>query len=76
MTFDFLGKDLIRYYNKVTVDEQVFKNIKIFRRDKVPEAEKLCVRRVEEHEEQCKAREKEDCQGRCEARGGGKARAG
>ncbi|KAH9972457.1 hypothetical protein BGW80DRAFT_1314640 [Lactifluus volemus] len=33
--FDFLGKDSIRYYNKVTVDEQVFKNIKIFKRDKV-----------------------------------------
>ena len=32
--FDFLGKDSIRYYNKVTVDEQVFKNIKIFKRDK------------------------------------------
>jgi DNA topoisomerase IB len=33
--FDFLGKDSIRYYNKVTVDEQVFKNIKIFKRDKI-----------------------------------------
>jgi len=32
--FDFLGKDSIRYYNKVTVDELVFKNIKIFKRDK------------------------------------------
>ena len=32
--FDFLGKDSILYYNKVTVDEQVFKNIKIFKRDK------------------------------------------
>lgn len=32
--FDFLGKDSIRYYNKVAVDEQVFKNIKIFKRDK------------------------------------------
>lgn len=32
--FDFLGKDSIRYYNKVTVDDQVFKNIKIFKRDK------------------------------------------
>lgn len=29
--FDFLGKDSIRYYNRVTVDEQVFKNIKIFK---------------------------------------------
>ena len=32
--FDFLGKDVIWYYNTVTVDEQVFKNIKIFERDK------------------------------------------
>jgi DNA topoisomerase-1 len=32
--FDFLGKDSIRYYNKVAIDEQVFKNIKIFKRDK------------------------------------------
>lgn len=29
--FDFLGKDSIRYYNRVAVDEQVFKNIKIFK---------------------------------------------
>ncbi|KAI0047749.1 hypothetical protein FA95DRAFT_1492111 [Auriscalpium vulgare] len=32
--FDFLGKDSIRYYNRVTVSERVFKNIKIFKRDK------------------------------------------
>ncbi|KAI0075760.1 hypothetical protein K474DRAFT_1663863 [Panus rudis PR-1116 ss-1] len=32
--FDFLGKDSIRYYNRVTVDEQVFKNIKIFKENK------------------------------------------
>ncbi|KAJ1532421.1 DNA topoisomerase 1, partial [Nowakowskiella sp. JEL0078] len=30
--FDFLGKDSIRYYNEVTVDEQVFKNLKIFKK--------------------------------------------
>lgn len=29
--FDFLGKDSIRYYNRVAVEEQVFKNIKIFK---------------------------------------------
>ncbi|KAI7866611.1 hypothetical protein BDF14DRAFT_1984735 [Spinellus fusiger] len=30
--FDFLGKDSIRYQNKVEVDIQVFKNIKIFKK--------------------------------------------
>lgn len=34
--FDFLGKDSIRYYNKVTVDPQVFKNVKLFMKGKVP----------------------------------------
>ncbi|GAA5912064.1 hypothetical protein JCM5296_001356 [Sporobolomyces johnsonii] len=32
VTFDFLGKDSIRYVNEVTVDEQVFKNLKIFKK--------------------------------------------
>lgn len=31
--FDFLGKDSIRFYDEVTVDEQVFKNLKIFKKD-------------------------------------------
>ena len=34
LVFDFLGKDSIRYYNEVPVDERVFKNIKIFKNDK------------------------------------------
>jgi len=34
LVFDFLGKDSIRYYNKVEVDAKVFKNVKIFKRDK------------------------------------------
>ncbi|KZT71806.1 hypothetical protein DAEQUDRAFT_706582 [Daedalea quercina L-15889] len=34
LIFDFLGKDSIRYYNQVTVDQQVFKNIKIFKDNK------------------------------------------
>jgi len=29
--FDFLGKDSIRYYNRVEVDEQVFKSIRVFK---------------------------------------------
>lgn len=31
--FDFLGKDSIRFYNEVQVDELVFKNLKIFKRE-------------------------------------------
>lgn len=34
--FDFLGKDSIRYYDEVKVDDQVFKNLKIFK--KAPKA--------------------------------------
>lgn len=30
--FDFLGKDSIRFYQEVEVDQQVFKNLKIFKR--------------------------------------------
>lgn len=32
--FDFLGKDSIRYYNRVAVDAQIFKNIRIFKENK------------------------------------------
>ena len=32
--FDFLGKDSIRFYDEVEVEPQVFKNLKIFKRDK------------------------------------------
>ncbi|KAF7727427.1 DNA topoisomerase 1, partial [Apophysomyces ossiformis] len=34
--FDFLGKDSIRYQNSVQVDEQVFKNIKLFKKQVGP----------------------------------------
>ncbi|KAK7692375.1 hypothetical protein QCA50_004000 [Cerrena zonata] len=34
LIFDFLGKDSIRYYNKVAVEDQVFKNIKLFKENK------------------------------------------
>jgi DNA topoisomerase-1 len=34
LRFDFLGKDSIRYLNVVEVDPQVFKNVKIFKKDK------------------------------------------
>ncbi|KAI1006547.1 DNA topoisomerase 1 [Podosphaera aphanis] len=30
--FDFLGKDSIRFYDEVTVDPQVFKNLKLFKK--------------------------------------------
>ena len=33
VTFDFLGKDSIRFHNEVKVDEQVFKNLKIFKKE-------------------------------------------
>lgn len=31
--FDFLGKDSIRFYQEVEVDKQVFKNLRIFKKD-------------------------------------------
>ena len=31
--FDFLGKDSIRFYNEFPVDAQVFKNLKIFKKE-------------------------------------------
>ncbi|XP_026166613.1 DNA topoisomerase 1 isoform X4 [Mastacembelus armatus] len=34
--FDFLGKDSIRYYNKVPVIRKVFKNLKLFMENKKP----------------------------------------
>ncbi|KAK3603911.1 hypothetical protein CHS0354_042923 [Potamilus streckersoni] len=34
--FDFLGKDSIRYYNTVSVDKRVYKNLKIFMDNKQP----------------------------------------
>ncbi|XP_063777275.1 DNA topoisomerase I, mitochondrial isoform X2 [Pseudophryne corroboree] len=35
--FDFLGKDSIRYYNKLPVEKEVFKNLKLFMENKDPE---------------------------------------
>ncbi|ODQ77123.1 hypothetical protein BABINDRAFT_169466 [Babjeviella inositovora NRRL Y-12698] len=32
VVFDFLGKDSIRYYQEVEVDQQVFKNLRIFKK--------------------------------------------
>ncbi|KIY50318.1 hypothetical protein FISHEDRAFT_39784, partial [Fistulina hepatica ATCC 64428] len=34
IVFDFLGKDSMRYYNRVAVEPQVFKNIRIFKSNK------------------------------------------
>lgn len=31
--FDFLGKDSIRFYDEVEVEPQVFKNLKIFKKE-------------------------------------------
>lgn len=33
VTFDFLGKDSIRYFQQVEVDEQVFNNLQIFKKE-------------------------------------------
>jgi DNA topoisomerase I len=41
VTFDFLGKDSIRYFNTVEVDPQVFKNLKIFKRPPKREGDML-----------------------------------
>merc|ERR1712168_1224482 len=32
--FDFLGKDSIRYYNKVAVEKRVYKNLELFLQNK------------------------------------------
>lgn len=37
LCFDFLGKDSIRYYKRVEVDPQVFKNMRIFKQNKTDE---------------------------------------
>jgi DNA topoisomerase IB len=36
VTLDFLGKDSIRFFNKFEVDEAVFKNLKIFTKNRSP----------------------------------------
>jgi DNA topoisomerase-1 len=41
VTFDFLGKDSIRYVNTVEVDKQVFKNLKIFQKAPKKEGDDL-----------------------------------
>ena len=41
VTFDFLGKDSIRYVNEVKVDDQVFKNLKIFKKTLTTPEDKL-----------------------------------
>ncbi|CAG6021544.1 unnamed protein product, partial [Menidia menidia] len=37
--FDFLGKDSIRYYNKIPVEKRVFKNLRLFLENKKPQDE-------------------------------------
>jgi DNA topoisomerase-1 len=39
--FDFLGKDSIRFYDEVTVDLQVFKNLKIFKKAPKKEGDEI-----------------------------------
>ncbi|KAI9806866.1 MAG: DNA topoisomerase 1 [Piccolia ochrophora] len=39
--FDFLGKDSIRFYDEVEVDDQVFKNLKIFKKAPKKEGDEI-----------------------------------
>lgn len=41
VTFDFLGKDSIRYYQKVEVDKQVFKSLKLFKKSPKKKGDQL-----------------------------------
>lgn len=41
VVFDFLGKDSIRFYDEVTVDPQVFKNLKIFKKAPKKEGDEI-----------------------------------
>lgn len=34
--FDFLGKDSIRYYNRLAIEKRVFKNLSLFMENKQP----------------------------------------
>lgn len=34
--FDFLGKDSIRYYNRLPIEKRVFKNLSLFMENKQP----------------------------------------
>ncbi|KAI9887045.1 MAG: DNA topoisomerase 1 [Watsoniomyces obsoletus] len=39
--FDFLGKDSIRFYQEIEIDEQVFKNLKIFKKEPKVEGDEI-----------------------------------
>ncbi|KAI0541171.1 eukaryotic DNA topoisomerase I [Xylaria digitata] len=39
--FDFLGKDSIRFYDEVTVDRQVFKNLRVFKKSPKKEGDDI-----------------------------------
>ncbi len=41
VVFDFLGKDSIRFYDEVEVDQQVFKNLKIFKKSPKGEGDEI-----------------------------------
>ena len=41
VVFDFLGKDSIRFYDEVEVDLQVFKNLKIFKKEPKGEGDEI-----------------------------------
>jgi len=39
--FDFLGKDSIRYQNTVRVEDQIYKNLKVFKKNRESEKDQL-----------------------------------
>jgi DNA topoisomerase-1 len=41
VVFDFLGKDSIRYVNRVEVEPQIFKNLKLFKKEPKGEGDDL-----------------------------------
>lgn len=41
VVFDFLGKDSIRYVNRVEVEPQIFKNLKLFKKEPKVEGDDL-----------------------------------
>ena len=55
VTFDFLGKKSMRYFNTVKVHEQVFKNLKLFMKDKNKEPKKPGIRSQSPESTSCRA---------------------
>ncbi|KAF3696979.1 DNA topoisomerase 1 [Channa argus] len=57
--FDFLGKDSIRYYNKIPVEKRVFKNLQLFLENKQPEDDLFDRLNIDEKQNQLSAARKQ-----------------